>query len=74
MAPTYGIFILLQVLLECIWITSLYYLHAHVVQGLYRFMYSTMALVVVCVTKPDETMQVSIIIYKSYKIEVTTTT
>jgi hypothetical protein len=50
---TYGVFVLLQILFECIRVTSLYDLHAHMVQGLDRFMNGTVFLIIVCIAKPD---------------------
>ena len=53
MASTNGVVIFYQILFECIWISRLYYLHAHPVQGLDRFVYGPMFLVIVRVIEPD---------------------
>ena len=55
-ASTYGVLVLLQILFEHIRVTSLYDLHAHMVQGLYGFMNGTVFLIIVCITKPDARM------------------
>jgi predicted PurR-regulated permease PerM len=53
MASTNGVVIFRQILLESIWISCLYYIHAHLVQRLDRFVYCPMFLVIVHVIEPD---------------------
>lgn len=59
MASTDGVIKFQQILFECIWISCFYYIHAHRVQGLNRFVYGPMFLLIVSVIEPDNGMEKS---------------
>ena len=53
-ASTYGVLVLLEILLEHVRVTGLYDIHAQAVQCLDRLVNGTMLLVIVCITKPAD--------------------